>query len=127
MSLLDDKPLLHEPGITRQNPDYEPYNRIIQYKNYRFCMLQLLKSVSEFKTVIPDIEYHDQFYEHMCASFRKSHSRYSASIDALQATYPQVEVVRTSQAYQMTITVHYPLLKISFEEAVKRLVDGNDC
>jgi ubiquitin-protein ligase len=123
MSLLDDKPLLHEPGITRQNPDYEPYNRIIQYKNYRFCMLQLLQSIDEFKTVIPDIGFHEQFYEHMCASFRKSHSRYSASIDALLLAHPQVEFVRTTQAYQMTITVNYPLLKISFEEAVKRLVD----
>lgn len=126
MSLLDDKPLLHEPGITRQNPDYEPYNKIIQYKNYRFCMLQLLKSVSEFKTVIPDIEYHDQFYEHMCASFRKSHSRYSASIDALQATYPQVEVVRTSQAYQMNVSVNYAAVKTAFEAAVKRLVVANE-
>jgi len=123
MSLLDDKPLLHEPGITRQNPDYEPYNRIIQYKNYRFCMLHLMRSIDVFKQVIPDIEFHEQFYEHMCASFRKSHSRYSASIDALLLAYPQLEVIRTTHAYQMTITVNYPLLKISFDEAVGRLVD----
>jgi ubiquitin-protein ligase len=123
MSLLDDKPLLHEPGITRQNQDYEPYNRIIQYKNYRFCMLHLMRSIDVFKQVIPDIEFHEQFYEHMCASFRKSHSRYSASIDALLLAYPQLEVIRTTHAYQMTITVNYPLLKISFDEAVGRLVD----
>jgi ubiquitin-protein ligase len=122
MSLLDDKPLLHEPGITRQNPDYEPYNRIIQYKNFDFSMLHLLKSLHSFKKAIPDIEFHEQFYEHMCASFRKSHLRYSECIDALLLKHPNAELLRTTQAYQMNIAVNYVAVKTAFQEAIKELI-----
>jgi len=121
MSLLDDKPMLHEPGITRQNPDYESYHRIIQYKNYQHNMLHLLQSMSAFKQVIADIEFHEQFYEHMCASFRKSHSRYSAAIDALLLKYPQPELLRTTQVYQMNVVVNYTAVKTAFDIAAKRL------
>ena len=122
MSLLDDKPLLHEPGITRQNLDYEPYHRIIQYKNHEFSMLHLLQSLGTFKKVIPDIEFHEQFYENMCASFRKSHLRYLDTINALGLKHPTSEILRTTQAYQMNICINYPAIKPIFEQVVKHLV-----
>ena len=121
MSLLDSKPLLNEPGITATNADFATYHRIIQYKNYEFSMLQLLKSLSAFKQVIADIEFHDQFYEHMCAAFRKSHLRHSASIDALLSKHPHSETLRTTHVYQMNTVVNYPELKTAFQDAVKRL------
>ena len=121
MSLLDSKPLLNEPGITETNADFATYHRIIQYKNYEFSMLQLLKSLSAFKQVIADIEFHDQFYEHMCAAFRKSHLRHSASIDALLSKHPHSETLRTTHVYQMNTVVNYPELKTAFQDAVKRL------
>ena len=122
MSLLDDKPLLNEPGITRQNPDYETYHQIIQCKNYEFCMLHLLKSLAVFKQTIADIEFHEQFYEHMCAEFRKSHLRYSASIDALLLKHPHSETLRTTQVYHMHSVVDYNAVKTAFHAALKRLV-----
>ena len=122
MSLLDDKPLLHEPGITRQNPDYDTYHRIIQYKNYQFNMLHLLQSIDAFKRIIVDIGFHEQFYEHMCASFCKSRDRHFAAIDALHLKHPQPELLRTTQVYQMSVVVNYNAVKTAFEDAVKRLV-----
>jgi ubiquitin-conjugating enzyme E2 Z len=123
MSLLDSKPLLNEPGITEHNPDFATYHRIIQCKNYEFSMLHLLKSPHAFKQVIADIEYHEQFYEHMCAAFRASHLRHSVAIDALALKHPHSETLRTTQVYQITAVVNYNAVKIVFQSAVKRLVD----
>jgi ubiquitin-conjugating enzyme E2 Z len=119
MSLLDSRPLLNEPGVTEHNPDFATYHRIIQYKNYELSMLHLLQS---FKQAIVDIEFHEQFYEHMCAAFRASHFRYSASIDALLLKHPHSEPLRTTQVYQMHAIVNYPALKAAFQTQVKRLV-----
>jgi hypothetical protein len=85
-------------------------------------MLQLLKSLSEFKQKIADIEFHTQFYEHMCAAFCKSHLRHSASIDALLLKHPQSEMLRTTHVYQMNAVVNYPELRTAFQAAVTRLV-----
>jgi hypothetical protein len=122
MSLLDSKPLLNEPGITENNPDFATYHRIIQCKNYEFSMLHLLKSLPVFKQVIADIEFHEQFYEHMCAAFRASHLRHSATIDALALKYPHPETLRTTQVYQITAVVNYNAVKFGIQAAVKRLV-----
>jgi len=122
MSLLDSKPLLNEPGITEHNADFATYHRIIQYKNYEFSMLHLLQSLAAFKQAIADIEFHEAFYEHMCASFRASHLRYLADIDALLLKHPHSEVLRTTHVYQMTVVVNYPGLKTAFQAAMKRLM-----
>jgi ubiquitin-conjugating enzyme E2 Z len=122
MSLLDSKPLLHEPGITEKNPDYDTYHRIIQFKNYDFCMLRLLKSLSAFKQIIADIEYHDQFYEHMCAEFRKHHVQHLARLNVLVGKHPHPESLRTTNVYQITATIHYASVLRSFQECVQLLV-----
>lgn len=121
MSLLDNKPLLNEPGITEKNPDYNTYHRIIQFKNYDFCMLHLLKSLSSFKQVIADIEYHEQFYEHMCAEFRKHHDQYLATLNALVAQYPKAETLRTTNVYHIAAIVNYEAVLSLFKECVERL------
>jgi hypothetical protein len=122
MSLLDSKPLLNEPGITNENPDFATYHRIIQYKNYQFSMLHLLKSLHAFKQVIADIECHERFYEEMCAAFRASHLRHLAAINALALKHPHSETLQTPHVYHMNTVVNYPALVLAFQEAVNRLV-----
>lgn len=121
MSLLDDKPLLNEPGITEKNPDYTTYHRIIQYKNYEFCMLFLLKSFDTFKQIIADIEHHEQFYEHMCDEFRKNHPQYLDNLNRLLIQYPHGEILRTTNVYQITTFVNYASVMHAFQECRQRL------
>jgi len=121
MSLLDSKPLLHEPGITEKNLDYDTYHRIIQFKNYEFCMLRLLKSLSEFKQIIADIEHHEQFYEHMCAEFRKHHVQHVARLNVLVSKYPTAETLRTTNVYQINATINYASVLRTFQECVVQL------
>jgi ubiquitin-conjugating enzyme E2 Z len=41
-SIMDDAPLLHEPGIRETHADFVPYHRIIEYKTIEFAMCALL-------------------------------------------------------------------------------------
>jgi ubiquitin-conjugating enzyme E2 Z len=44
-TVLNDEPLLNEPGITKSHRDYEAYNEIIRYKNIEVAILGMLRSV----------------------------------------------------------------------------------
>jgi ubiquitin-protein ligase len=41
-TVFNDAPLLNEPGVHKNHPDYATYNKIIAYKNMQFSILELL-------------------------------------------------------------------------------------
>lgn len=43
-SVLNETPLVNEPGISKSHPDYSTYNEIIRYKNFEVAMCGVLKS-----------------------------------------------------------------------------------
>jgi ubiquitin-conjugating enzyme E2 Z len=45
-TILNDEPLLNEPGITKTHRDYDAYNEIIRYKNIEVAILGMLRSVT---------------------------------------------------------------------------------
>lgn len=45
-TVLNDEPLLNEPGITKTHRDYEGYNEIIRYKNIEVAIFGMLESVT---------------------------------------------------------------------------------
>ena len=45
-TVLNDEPLLNEPGITKTHRDYEGYNEIIKYKNIEVAIFGMLQSVT---------------------------------------------------------------------------------
>lgn len=42
-TVLNDKPLLNEPGITEQHSSFNTYQQAIEYKNFDFAMTDILK------------------------------------------------------------------------------------
>jgi ubiquitin-conjugating enzyme E2 Z len=42
ISIMDAKPMLHEPGVTPAHADFAGYHRIIEYKNVEFAVCKLL-------------------------------------------------------------------------------------
>ena len=44
ITLLDNKPLLNEPGIKESHKSFKPYNQIIEYKNLDIAMCDILKN-----------------------------------------------------------------------------------
>lgn len=45
-TVLNDEPLLNEPGITKSHRDYDVYNKILAYKNIEVAIFKVLQSVS---------------------------------------------------------------------------------
>ena len=43
-TVLNDKPLLNEPGIKESDPDFLNYNKIITYKNFSVGIVEMLES-----------------------------------------------------------------------------------
>jgi hypothetical protein len=88
-------------------------------------MLHLLKSLDTFKQYIADIEYHEQFYAHMCAEFKKHHPQHLTRLTALAAQYPHPEVLRTAHVYQITATINYAAILRAFKERVCMICDDD--
>jgi ubiquitin-conjugating enzyme E2 Z len=44
ISILDNGPLLHEPGFTELSADFNPYNKIIKYKNIEYSVCYILQN-----------------------------------------------------------------------------------
>ena len=45
-TILNNEPLLNEPGVCKNHRDFEPYNAIIQYKNIEVAIFGMLASVA---------------------------------------------------------------------------------
>jgi ubiquitin-protein ligase len=61
ISILDDKPLLHEPGIRENHTDFDKYNDIILFRNIDFSFLEIASQNSipaQFIGFIPYIQSH---------------------------------------------------------------------
>jgi len=46
-TVLNNEPLLNEPGILKTHPDFEKYNEILRYKNIEVAMFSMLERVEE--------------------------------------------------------------------------------
>lgn len=70
VSIMDNEPILNEPGVTKKNPDYFNYHNLVEYRNYSFAIYELLYSIEHFFKYIPikEKEQLDYFY-----SIMKSH------------------------------------------------------
>jgi ubiquitin-conjugating enzyme E2 Z len=42
-TLLNEEPLLNEPGITREHPNFDSYHKLIEYKNVEISILKYLQ------------------------------------------------------------------------------------
>jgi len=43
ITLLNEEPLLNEPGITRDHPNFEGYHKLIEYKNVEISILKYIQ------------------------------------------------------------------------------------
>ena len=67
VSILDNNPLLHEPGFTRTHKDCERYNKIIRYTNFEFSINKImLNKITNIKF------YTDLFKEEIIYQFNKN-------------------------------------------------------
>lgn len=55
LSILDNAPLLHEPGFTELSVDFNPYNKIIAYKNMEYSVCYILQNKAKNLDLIKEM------------------------------------------------------------------------
>ena len=68
VSIMDDKPLLHEPGFTEKHSDTKKYSEIIEFKNIDFSINELLSNNLK-KCMTP---YNEIFKDNIIFNFKKN-------------------------------------------------------
>jgi len=79
LSILDDKPLLHEPGFTESHRDFNSYNQIILFRNIEFSVNKIMT-----KTTIlsEEIEmFIDMFKDEMMTQFNRKYNNILKVLD----------------------------------------------
>jgi len=114
LSIMDAEPLLHEPGVTKQHPQYSSYNTIIAYKCLRVAICELIISFGKY---ITDIEYPDYFYQIMLERFVVNKDKIHELILKNKETTPE-DSKYTVEMYSMRyITLSYLVLEERFKKA----------
>ena len=52
VTLLNEEPLLNEPGISREHPQFAQYHTLIEYKNVEISILKYLQNLLQIPVII---------------------------------------------------------------------------
>ena len=72
-SILDNKPLIHEPGITEKHREFNTYNDIVKYRTIEVAIGKILT-----KNIYSDIC--DKFWDEIISNFINNYDKILASI-----------------------------------------------
>jgi ubiquitin-protein ligase len=94
-SILDNKPLTHEPGITENHRDFNTYNEIIKYKTIEVAIGKIIR-----KKIYPDIC--EIFWNEIIQNFINNYDKILLSIPSNS----QIIEIKTS-IYNMNAKINY--------------------
>lgn len=113
-TLLNDKPLLNEPGLTKGHYDFTKYNQIISFMNFKVAMIRMINS-KQIKNNFPEL------YEIMTDDFVKN---YNKIMELIHSKRPKQQFVRT-HVYNMCESIDYPLLITEMESVYNTLINSD--
>ena len=96
-AVLNDTPLLNEPGITKKHADYYNYNEIITFKKYDVAIASMLRGPSNIKKKFPAL------YKIMVKNYI---NEYENIIKELKKDIIKPTTISTS-IYRMNIYIDY--------------------
>ena len=121
VSILDNKPMLHEPGVTKKYADFNNYHTMIAFKNIDFGCLQLMQDFNKKNIVFSQkeaTEYKDYFYDIMKKSFHKNAKKiYEVIRTWMMKEINNMYTIRVM--YNMSCYVNFNDLEEKFLEYVK--------
>jgi ubiquitin-conjugating enzyme E2 Z len=110
-TILNDEPLLNEPGITKSHRDYEAYNAIIRYKNIEVAIFGMLNQLCATKdnesTVMTPNEF-GVFGDIMRKYFQEQKEKIRQRVLAGETKEYTISV------YRMTVLTDYATLLLKF-------------
>lgn len=102
-SILNDKPLINEPGITELHPDIEKYNKIINYRTLDTAICKIMSNR-------PFDEEFEIFRKEMNENFIKNYTKIYEKVINKENTH------LTCSTYCLSAQTHYNKLKSSLEK-----------
>ena len=96
VSIMDDKPMLHEPGVRETHADFLPYHRIIEYKTIEFACCRLLNEVDFKRYIILPDACRPHFYALMRELFGKNRDQILERARALKDKYANATTTTTT-------------------------------
>lgn len=104
-SLLNDSPLVNEPGRSKTSTDFIPYQKSIEFNNINFCICDLLDLS---KNIIPMP--FQIFYHVMKENFINNYNKILEFVETKETSvYNPIEYV---QVYNMKTSIDYTSLKV---------------
>ena len=121
VSILDNKPMLHEPGVTQTYADFNNYHTMIAFKNIDFACLQLMQDFNKKNIIFSEKEgkeYKEHFYKIMTETFKKNAKKLHHVIKTWMAK--EINNMYTIRVmYNMSCYVNFNDLEEKFLEYVK--------
>ena len=114
VTLLHNKPLLNEPGITEKHHAFNSYNKIIEFRNYETAIKNVMNKKIlpiSFISLWPLIKRH----------FERNKDEIIDNLKVLKKKYPDTKTYKAG-IYGMTCTVDYEWIIKEINEAYKELI-----
>jgi len=110
-SVLNDKPLLNEPGLKETHDDFGKYNKTIEYTNYSISIVKMLES-EYIKEKYPDL------YATSVKAFINNYDSIMKNLEKHKDT--SVHIINT-RVYNMQTSVDYKKTQGDIERLYKQL------
>lgn len=113
-TLLDDKPLLNEPGITENHYDFHKFNEIITYSNFNFSIIDLFLNIDE--------KYKDFscFKDQIKNSLKDNYKEIEKLIKEYKEKEANIKLVKTN-LYNLNCEINYTQLAKNFKKIKSKL------
>jgi len=102
--VLNDAPLLNEPGVKKSHKDYDNYHKVIEYKNIEVAILGMINSPAT-------LEHFPSFLSIMKQNFIKNYDAIVDNINRKIVDYSDDKETVNTTLYQMSTTMDYKGLK----------------
>ena len=113
-TLLDDKPLLNEPGITENHYDFHKFNEIITYSNFYFSIIDLFLNIDE--------KYKDFscFKDEIKNILKDNYKEIEKLIKDYKEKEPNIRLVKTN-LYNLNCEINYTQLAKNLKKIKSKL------
>jgi len=99
---LNNEPLLNEPGLTKKHKDYENYNKIITYKNYRISIVEMLLQNNNFFNSTYEI-----FYDIMVSNFIDKYDLIKDKCEKNLIEFNNKKITLMTGLYALNVEIDY--------------------
>lgn len=98
VTVFNDSPLLNEPGVTKNHPDFNNYNDIITFKNFDTAIYNTIHNINENSI-------NKLFHEEIIENYQKNYDTIKNKINALKKNKKNMLII--TNIYNMKINIDY--------------------